>query len=110
MNAFVFGQLWISVYVGYVLYYVVGVCIGIIMYISDMYCILWTDICNSIDDICIYACAGTNPCASTLVQPQGLHSASGLTSVIRLRPSGFLGLRLIGEPSAQHFTANLVRA
>ena len=36
--------------------------------------------CNSVDDICIYACVGTNPCAGTLVQPPGLHSAFGLHS------------------------------
>ena len=86
------------------------------MCISDMYCILWTDASNSVDDIYVCACAGTNLCASTLVQSPGLYSTSGLHSASRLyfilRTSTLrvYTLRLVGNSSAQRVIANSIRA
>jgi len=109
----------------YILYLGVGciLCIGLCDYCTGMWPSIWdcicsstvTNTCNSVDDICICACVGTNLVQVLLcslwasIQPPGYIQSPGYISVFRLQPYGFTFL-LVDEPNAHRFIANSVRA
>ena len=126
-----FGMLCCILDMYYILYLGVGciLCIGLCDYYTGMWQSAWdcicsstvTNACNTVDDIYICACVGTNPCTVLLnslrayTQPPGYTQPRAYISLslyfsLWTSTLWVYTLRLVGELSAQRFITNFVRA